>query len=128
MPARRHRRGGRSPDSIVNATVIPLADAPRGYHEFDEGAARKYVLDPNSVLMQRHVANAYLAGPSHLNAVSSSEIRENFIYDGCLRSNVRLDETYIDRASRSLAVRPGCRDGLRGDRNRSGDIYPGSIM
>jgi glutathione-independent formaldehyde dehydrogenase len=43
---------------IVNATVIPLADAPRGYHEFDEGAARKYVLDPNEVLNQRHVARA----------------------------------------------------------------------
>jgi len=43
---------------IVNATVIPLADAPRGYHEFDEGAARKYVLDPNGVLKQRRVASA----------------------------------------------------------------------
>jgi glutathione-independent formaldehyde dehydrogenase len=28
----------------VNATVIPLDDAPRGYQEFDQGAARKYVL------------------------------------------------------------------------------------
>ncbi|MEU4510590.1 formaldehyde dehydrogenase, glutathione-independent [Nonomuraea wenchangensis] len=34
----------------VNATPIPLEDAPRGYHEFDEGAARKYVLDPNGML------------------------------------------------------------------------------
>ncbi|MGW5156362.1 formaldehyde dehydrogenase, glutathione-independent [Nonomuraea wenchangensis] len=34
----------------VNATPIPLDDAPRGYHEFDEGAARKYVLDPNGML------------------------------------------------------------------------------
>jgi len=34
----------------VNATVIPLEDAPRGYHEFDQGAARKYVLDPNGIL------------------------------------------------------------------------------
>lgn len=34
----------------VNATPILLEDAPRGYHEFDEGAARKYVLDPNGLL------------------------------------------------------------------------------
>jgi glutathione-independent formaldehyde dehydrogenase len=34
----------------VNATVIPLDDAPRGYQEFDQGAARKYVLDPNGLI------------------------------------------------------------------------------
>ena len=34
----------------VNATVIPLDDAPRGYSEFDQGAARKYVLDPHGLL------------------------------------------------------------------------------
>jgi glutathione-independent formaldehyde dehydrogenase len=34
----------------VNATPIPLDEAPRGYHEFDEGAARKYVLDPHGML------------------------------------------------------------------------------
>ncbi|WP_433554981.1 formaldehyde dehydrogenase, glutathione-independent [Pseudonocardia xinjiangensis] len=34
----------------VNATVIPLDDAPRGYQEFDRGAARKYVLDPNGMI------------------------------------------------------------------------------
>ena len=34
----------------VNATVISLDDAPRGYQEFDRGAARKYVLDPHGVL------------------------------------------------------------------------------
>jgi len=31
----------------VNARAIPLEDAPRGYAEFDAGAATKYVLDPN---------------------------------------------------------------------------------
>jgi hypothetical protein len=41
-----------------------------------------------------------LAGPSHLNAVSPSEIRENFIHDGSLRSNARLDETCIGRSWR----------------------------
>ena len=34
----------------VNATVIPLDEAPRGYQEFDRGAARKYVLDPNGLI------------------------------------------------------------------------------
>ncbi|MEU6818625.1 formaldehyde dehydrogenase, glutathione-independent [Streptomyces sp. NPDC046860] len=34
----------------VNATVIGLDDAPRGYAEFDQGAARKYVLNPNGAL------------------------------------------------------------------------------
>ncbi|WIX75395.1 hypothetical protein QRX50_28175 [Amycolatopsis carbonis] len=34
----------------VNATPISLGDAPRGYHEFDQGAARKYVLDPHGLL------------------------------------------------------------------------------
>jgi glutathione-independent formaldehyde dehydrogenase len=34
----------------VNATVIPLDDAPRGYQEFDRGAAKKYVLDPNGLI------------------------------------------------------------------------------
>ncbi|MCQ9162488.1 MULTISPECIES: formaldehyde dehydrogenase, glutathione-independent [unclassified Arthrobacter] len=34
----------------VNAKAIPLADAPRGYAEFDAGAATKYVLNPNGYL------------------------------------------------------------------------------
>ena len=34
----------------VNATPITLDDAPRGYAEFDAGAATKYVLDPNGYL------------------------------------------------------------------------------
>jgi glutathione-independent formaldehyde dehydrogenase len=34
----------------VNATVIPLDDAPRGYQEFDQGAARKYVLNPHGLI------------------------------------------------------------------------------
>jgi glutathione-independent formaldehyde dehydrogenase len=36
----------------VNATVIPLDEAPRGYQEFDRGAARKYVLNPHGLLSQ----------------------------------------------------------------------------
>jgi glutathione-independent formaldehyde dehydrogenase len=34
----------------VNATVISLEDAPRGYAEFDKGASRKYVLNPHGAL------------------------------------------------------------------------------
>jgi len=34
----------------VNATVIPLDQAPQGYSEFDKGAARKYVLDPHGLI------------------------------------------------------------------------------
>ncbi|MFF3752219.1 formaldehyde dehydrogenase, glutathione-independent [Streptomyces sp. NPDC002018] len=34
----------------VNATVISLDEAPRGYAEFDQGASRKYVLNPHGAL------------------------------------------------------------------------------
>lgn len=34
----------------VNATVISLDEAPRGYMEFDQGAARKYVIDPHGLV------------------------------------------------------------------------------
>lgn len=34
----------------VNATVISLEDAPRGYVDFDGGASKKYVLNPNGYL------------------------------------------------------------------------------
>ncbi|OLT22884.1 formaldehyde dehydrogenase, glutathione-independent [Pseudonocardia sp. CNS-139] len=34
----------------VNATVIRLDEAPRGYEEFDKGAARKYVLNPHGMV------------------------------------------------------------------------------
>ncbi|MBP2708157.1 formaldehyde dehydrogenase, glutathione-independent [Microbispora sp. RL4-1S] len=34
----------------VNATVLPLTEARRGYEEFDRGAARKYVLDPHGMI------------------------------------------------------------------------------
>ncbi len=34
----------------VNATVIGLDDAPRGYAEFDSGAAKKYVIDPHGMV------------------------------------------------------------------------------
>ncbi|WP_281657660.1 formaldehyde dehydrogenase, glutathione-independent [Halobacillus sp. Cin3] len=34
----------------VNATVIGLDEAPRGYEEFDGGAAKKFVLDPHNLI------------------------------------------------------------------------------
>ena len=35
---------------IVNATVIPLDQAAQGYKSFDDGAAKKFVLDPHGML------------------------------------------------------------------------------
>ena len=34
----------------VHATVITLDDAPQGYKDFDSGAARKYVFNPNDMI------------------------------------------------------------------------------
>jgi glutathione-independent formaldehyde dehydrogenase len=34
----------------VNATVISLDEAPNGYVDFDKGAAKKFVLDPNNLI------------------------------------------------------------------------------
>jgi glutathione-independent formaldehyde dehydrogenase len=34
----------------VGATAIPLEDAPKGYADFDKGAAKKFVLNPNGYL------------------------------------------------------------------------------
>ena len=34
----------------VNATVIPLDEAPQGYADFDSGAAKKYVIDPHGMV------------------------------------------------------------------------------
>ena len=31
----------------VNATVITLDEAPKGYQDFDKGAAKKFVIDPH---------------------------------------------------------------------------------
>ena len=34
----------------VNATVISLNEAPRGYKDFDKGAAKKFVIDPHGMV------------------------------------------------------------------------------
>ncbi|MCY0887035.1 MAG: formaldehyde dehydrogenase, glutathione-independent [Alicyclobacillaceae bacterium] len=36
----------------VNATVLPLSEAPTGYQSFDRGVARKFVLDPHGLLQR----------------------------------------------------------------------------
>ncbi|MGA9588031.1 MAG: formaldehyde dehydrogenase, glutathione-independent [Terracidiphilus sp.] len=38
---------------IVNATVIGLDEAPTGYKDFDRGAAKKFVLDPNGMVNKK---------------------------------------------------------------------------
>src|SRR6266849_736382 len=35
---------------IVNATVITLDDAPKGYQDFDKGVAKKFVIDPHGMI------------------------------------------------------------------------------
>jgi glutathione-independent formaldehyde dehydrogenase len=37
-----------------------LEDAPRGYHDFDKGAAKKFALDPHGIVRSRR-AGAELA-------------------------------------------------------------------
>jgi glutathione-independent formaldehyde dehydrogenase len=34
----------------VNVEVIPLSEAPRGYRDFDQGAAKKFVIDPHGLI------------------------------------------------------------------------------
>ena len=34
----------------VNVEIIRLDDAPRGYQDFDKGAAKKFVLDPHGAI------------------------------------------------------------------------------
>lgn len=34
----------------VNATVITLDEAPKGYQDFDKGAAKKFVINPNNLI------------------------------------------------------------------------------
>jgi len=38
----------------VDATPIPLEDAPQGYADFDHGAAKKFVLDPHGLIKASH--------------------------------------------------------------------------
>jgi glutathione-independent formaldehyde dehydrogenase len=38
------------PAKAVNATMISLDEAPVGYHDFDKGAAKKFVIDPHKMV------------------------------------------------------------------------------
>ena len=38
------------PAKAVNSTVISLEDAPQGYRDFDQGAAKKFILDPHGIV------------------------------------------------------------------------------
>jgi glutathione-independent formaldehyde dehydrogenase len=38
---------------IVNATIISLDEAPKGYQDFDKGAAKKFVIDPHGILHKK---------------------------------------------------------------------------
>lgn len=38
------------PAKAVNVTMISLDDAPQGYKDFDQGAAKKYVIDPHATV------------------------------------------------------------------------------
>ncbi len=40
------------PAKAVNVDVISLEDAPRGYVDFDKGAAKKFVLDPHGLVQK----------------------------------------------------------------------------
>src|SRR5438093_2053115 len=42
----------------VNATVIPLDDAPKGYKDFDKGASKKFVLNPNGLIKRRRTSSS----------------------------------------------------------------------
>ena len=39
---------------VVNVQVISLEDAPKGYADFDKGAAKKFVIDPSGDLRKRY--------------------------------------------------------------------------
>jgi glutathione-independent formaldehyde dehydrogenase len=38
------------PAKAVNVTMIGLDDAPKGYADFDKGAAKKFVIDPHGMV------------------------------------------------------------------------------
>src|SRR5919201_3564011 len=42
----------------VNATVITLDDAPKGYKDFDKGASKKFVLNPHGLIKRRRAPSS----------------------------------------------------------------------
>lgn len=45
--------GKTSPSIATNVTIIGLEDAPKGYQDFDQGAAKKFILDPHGLLRKK---------------------------------------------------------------------------
>jgi glutathione-independent formaldehyde dehydrogenase len=41
-----------------------LEDAPRGYQEFDQGVAKKFVLDPHGIVRSRRTAKELVGAQS----------------------------------------------------------------
>jgi glutathione-independent formaldehyde dehydrogenase len=42
--------GKARPAQATNVTIISLNDAPKGYKDFDKGAAKKFVIDPHGMV------------------------------------------------------------------------------
>lgn len=55
-------------EKILNTTVISLDEAPDAYAQFNEGVAKKFVIDPHQVLFDTEKQKAVLAeaGPGSL--------------------------------------------------------------
>ena len=43
-------KGTPTPAKAVNVTTITLDEAPKGYKDFDKGAAKKFVIDPHGLI------------------------------------------------------------------------------
>jgi glutathione-independent formaldehyde dehydrogenase len=41
--------GKARPAQATNVTIISLDEAPKGYKDFDKGAAKKFVIDPHGM-------------------------------------------------------------------------------
>ena len=52
----------------VNATVIPLDQAPQGYQDFDKGAASKFILDPHGMVADQHTGGRMARPPVRSNS------------------------------------------------------------
>jgi hypothetical protein len=44
---------------IVNATVISLDDASKGYQDFNRGAAKKFVIDPYGIVSKKAAGGGF---------------------------------------------------------------------
>ena len=55
----------------VNVHVIALEEAPKGYQDFDKGAANKFVIDPHGTLLIQIDMGAHGATTSQLDAIAA---------------------------------------------------------